>query len=80
MFETYLFSNNSYDISHLKRQTFTSIQERLAPVLFNKETKEGLILTSENLLRKQWLSFIIFARTKKRSYEIEARMEELLHT
>ncbi len=80
MFDTYLFSNNGYDISHLKRQTFDQIRQRLAPVLFDKQTKEGVIITSENLLRMQRLAFIIFAKTKKRSYEIEARMEELLHT
>lgn len=78
MFDTYLFSNNGYKIPHLKRQTFASMRERLAPILFQKETKEGLILTSENLLRMQKFSFIIFAKTKKRAYEIESRMEELL--
>jgi len=78
MFDTYLFSNNGYDISHLKRQKFTDIQERLSPVLFAKDTKEGLVITSENLLRMQKLSFIIFAKTKKRAQEIELRMEELL--
>ncbi len=80
MFDTYLFSNNGYMITHLKRQTFASIRDRLAPILFDKTTKEGLIITSENLLRMQKLSFIIFAKNKRRSYEIEARMEELLHT
>ena len=79
MFDTYLFSNNGYSISHLKRFTFSALLERLSPVLFNKETKEGIVLTSENLLRMQKFSFIVFAKTKKRSYEIEARMIELLN-
>jgi len=79
MFDTYLFSNNGYMITHLKRQTFESLYNRLSPILFDKQTKEGLIITSENLLRMQKFSFIIFAKNKKRSYEIEARMEELLH-
>lgn len=78
MFDTYLFSNNGYMIPQLKRQTFLSLKERLHPILFDKDTKEGLILTSENLLRMQKFSFIIFAKNKKRSLEIEARMEELL--
>lgn len=79
MFDTYLFSNNGYNLSHLKRQTFTQLLNRLAPVLFNKETREGVVITSENLLRMQKFSFILFAKTKKRATEIEARMEELLH-
>lgn len=78
MYDTYLFSNNGYMIPHLKRQTFTSMLTRLSPILYDKTTKEGLILTSENLLRMQKFSFIIFAKNKKRSLEIEARMEELL--
>lgn len=78
MFDTYLFSNNGYMVPHLKRLTFSQLFDRLFPILYNKETKEGVILTSENLLRMQKFSFIIFAKTKKRSYEIEARMEELL--
>lgn len=78
MFDTYLFSNNGYMISHLKRMTFGKLLERLSPIVFNKQTKEGIILTSENLLRMQKFSFIIFAPTKKRAYEIEATMEALL--
>lgn len=78
MFDTYLFSNNGYMIPHLKRLTFDKLLERLSPILFSKETKEGIVLTSENLLRMQKFSFIIFAATKKRAYEIEATMETLL--
>ena len=78
MIETYLFSNNGYDISHLKRQTLPVVLDRLAPVLFNRTAKEGVILTSENLLRMQKLSFIIFAKNKKRAYEIESSMKDLL--
>ena len=80
MFDTYLFSNNGYMIPHLKRMTFAMLTSRLSPILFDKITKEGLILTSENLLRMQKFSFIIFAKTKKRAHEIEVRMEELLHS
>ncbi len=78
MFDTYLFSNNGYMIPHLKQLTFEKLMERLSPVLFSNQTKEGIVLTSENLLRMQKFSFIIFAPTKKRAYEIEASMESLL--
>jgi len=78
MIDTYLFSNNGYTISHLGRQSFSQVKERLTPVLYSRDTKEGLIITSENLLRMQKLSYIIFAKTKKRAQEIESRMSELL--
>lgn len=80
MFDTYLFSNNGYMIPHFKHLTFNSLKTRLSSILFNKDTKEGLILTSENLLRMQKFSFIVFAKTKKRAYEIEMTMEELLRS
>lgn len=80
MIDTYLFSNNGYNISHLRRQSFDQIKDRLSPVLYSKETKEGLVITSENLLRMQKLSFIIFAKTKKRAQEIEQNMTDLLRT
>lgn len=78
MFDTYLFSNNGYMISHLKRLTFPQLLERLQPILFDKRTKEGIVLTSENLLRMQKFSFVIFAASKKRAYEIEEQMVSLL--
>lgn len=80
MYDTYLFSNNGYDLSHLKRQTFPLILDRLSPVLFDPATKEGIVVTSENMLKMQKLAFILFAKTKKRAAEIEVRMAELLRS
>jgi len=80
MFDTYLFSNNGYVLPNIKQLTFSKLLERLSPILFNRQTKEGIIVTSENLLRMQKFSFIIFAPTKKRAYEIEATMEGLLRS
>ena len=80
MYDTYLFSNNGYMLDEGLRFTFPQLLEKLEPILFNKQTKEGLVLTSENLLRMRKFSFIIFAKNKRRSLEIEARMEELLHS
>lgn len=78
MYTTYLLSNNTYDISHLPPQTFASIRQRLTPLLFDKTTKEGLIILSENMLRMGKFAYLIFAPTKKRAGEIEGEMEKLL--
>ncbi len=78
MYITNVLSNNSYDISHLGHQTFSQIQEKLRPILFNKSTQEGVLTVSENLLRMDKLAYIIFGKTKKRAYDIEAEMESLL--
>jgi hypothetical protein len=59
---------------------FTSLIERLSPVLYTKEKREGVIVISENLLAYNLLAYIIFGASKKRAYEIEAEMESLLRS
>lgn len=78
MYATYILSNNSYDISHIRRPTFEMMRTRLLPILFNKVTQEGLVMLSENLLRMEKLAYVIFGKTKKRALDIEAEMEHLL--
>ena len=78
MHTNYIFSNNGYSISHLAHPTFTSIYERLQPILFQKSIGEGLVMMSENLLLMRKFAYVIMAKNKKRALEIEARMVELL--
>lgn len=76
MFLTYTLSNNGYELS--RAMTFTEIHSKLEPVLFNKKTREGVIICSENLMGGKKVSYIIFGANKKRAYEIEEEMENLL--
>ena len=80
MYLTYILSNNNYEIPNEKNFTFKEIQQVLTPIMFQKQTREGIILISENLLSYKLLAYIIFAKNKKRAYEIENTMEELLRT
>ncbi len=80
MYTTFILSNNSYDINHFQNPTFSGLRDRLRPILFNKTSREGLIIVSENLLRINHLAYIIFAKNKKRAYEIEINMEQLLRS
>jgi hypothetical protein len=50
----------------------------LSPILFNKQTREGLVIISENLLSYHQLGYIIFGKTEKRAHDIEEKMIELL--
>jgi hypothetical protein len=50
----------------------------LAPVLYDKRTREGLIIISENLLSYHQLGYIIFGKTEKRARDVEEKMIELL--
>ncbi len=80
MTDSYTLSNNDYSLSKGKKPSFESILRVLSPVLFDKKTKEGVVLASSNLLEQGKFAYIIFGKNEKRSLEIEAEMEHLLQT
>jgi hypothetical protein len=80
MYLTCILSNNAYALRPDKTFTFNEMLAILAPVLFNKQTREGLIIISENLLSYHQLGYIIFAKTEKRARDLEAKMIQLLRT
>lgn len=80
MYLTYILSNNNYPLpSGAAFSSFTSVVKKLDPVLFNKQTREGVIIVSENILLKQHaLAYVVFGNSKKRAVEIEEQMMGLL--
>jgi hypothetical protein len=80
LYLTYILSNNSYELPKEKTYTFAGLLKTLAPVLFTKEKREGIILISQNLLTYHLLGYVLFAPNKKRAYEIETTMETLLQS
>ncbi len=79
MYLTNILSNNNYPLPPGRKYTFSEMQQLLQPILFNKKTKEGLIIVSENLLvNRQTLAYIIFGNTEKRALETEESMVKLL--
>ncbi|MDQ5951667.1 MAG: hypothetical protein QG639_948 [Patescibacteria group bacterium] len=74
----YLLSNNSHPLSEGKKYTFKDLLDRLKPILFSKDKKEGVILASSNILKQGKLSHIIIGKNKQTAYEYEAEMERLL--
>lgn len=78
MYLTYILSNNAYALRQDKTYTFNEMLTILQPILFNKQTREGLIIISENLLSYHQLGYIIFGKTEKRAREIEEKMIQLL--
>lgn len=79
IYDTYIISNNIYSLPKKgKKYDFAYVKEALKPILFNKKTKEGLIVAFENLLKQNKLGYVIFGKNKKRALEIESKMEALL--
>ncbi|PIY69307.1 hypothetical protein COY90_01455 [Candidatus Roizmanbacteria bacterium CG_4_10_14_0_8_um_filter_39_9] len=77
MSDSFVISRSKYKLS-MKRPSFTKVLKRLEPILFNKKTKEGLVISSENIIRQKELIYIIFGNTKRRAYAIEEEMQQLL--
>lgn len=78
MYQWYVISHTSYELPAGIHYHFTDILERLKPVLFDKKTREGLIVVSENTIELGKLAYIILARNKKRALEIQDQLPQLL--
>ncbi|MCL4360504.1 hypothetical protein M1555_04615 [Patescibacteria group bacterium] len=81
MYLTYILSHTSYSLPYARPPGFPDMLETLRPVLYDRETKEGLVVVSENLLTsRNTLAYIIFGKNKKRALEIEEEMEGLIRS
>ncbi|MCX6732986.1 MAG: hypothetical protein NTV98_05600 [Candidatus Roizmanbacteria bacterium] len=76
--DSYVISRTRYKIANISRPTFSKIEKILEPILYDKKTKEGVMVTSENILKQGELIYNIFGNTKKRAYQIETTMKQLL--
>lgn len=76
--KTYAVSSNSHSLPKKRKMTFVKLHKLLAPILYNKKTKEGLILASEHMMLQHAFAYVIFGKTKSRALAIETKMEALL--
>jgi len=76
--DSYVLSRSKYALEGMSRPTFSNVIKKLKPLLFNKKTKEGVMITSENIIKQKQLIYNIFGNTKKRAYQIEEEMKQLL--
>lgn len=77
MNKTSIISNNLYTIKR-KIYSFKTLYTVLTPLLFDKNSNEGIIIVSANLLKQNRYGYIIFGKTKQRAHQIEDAMMELL--
>lgn len=78
LYETYILSNNVYEIPKNKKYTFEVLKKNLKPILYDKKKKEGLVIISENLLKINKFAYVIFGKNKKKASEIEEKMRKLI--
>lgn len=80
MSEIYSVCDSGYRLQTKKTIKFKQIKKLLEPVLFNFEDKEGVVLSSANILRQQRIGYIVFAKDKPRALKIEKEMHRLLES
>jgi hypothetical protein len=76
--DSYVLSDNSWKLPKDVKPSFTELMDKLKPVLFNKKTKEGLVVASANLLKQSQLAYIIFGKNEKHALEIESKAQRIL--
>lgn len=76
--DTYVLSDNTWKLPAGARVSFGKLLEVLKPVLFDKKTKEGLVVASANMLEQGQLAYIIFGQNEKHALEIEAKAQKIL--
>lgn len=80
LYRTYILFNNLYELPKKRVLTFEQLHKTLEPILFNKSTGEGLVITCISPLTSYRFGYIIFGVNKKRAFELEAHMNRLLAT
>lgn len=80
MHETYILSNNIYEFTPAKTLDFTNLCQILSSVLFNKKTREGIVITAANMLKHNKMGYIIFGNNKQKALVLEAQMEALIQS
>lgn len=80
MKKTYVVSSNSHPLPGKRKMTFEKLYKLLESILYDKKTKEGLILASEHMMQQHALAYVIFGKTKSRALAVEARMDKLLRS
>jgi hypothetical protein len=78
MKKVYVLSNNNYSIPSKKVFTFDKLHKLMKPILFERKTREGLVIASSNLLAMGKLAYIIFGKNKRRALAIEEEMKKVL--
>ncbi|MCS6956479.1 MAG: hypothetical protein NZM02_01365 [Patescibacteria group bacterium] len=78
--DVYVLNRNNYKFKTKKNHlTFERILEVTKPILFNKKTKEGLVISSSiSIIEDKKLLYTIYGKNKKRAYQLEQELFKLL--
>jgi len=75
--DVYVLNRNNFHFTQ-NSLTFEKVINAIQPVIYNKKTKEGVILSSSAPIKDKQLLYSVFGKNKRRAYEIEVRLLEIL--
>ncbi len=78
LYRTYILFNNLFELPKKRALTFDQLRTVLAPILFDKQTGEGIVITCVSALSTHRFGYICFGANKKRAFELETSMGALL--
>lgn len=78
--DIYVLNRNNYKFKTKKNHlTFEKVIDAIRPILYNKKTKEGVILSSSlSIIEEKKLLYTIYGKTKKRAYQLEQELFKFL--
>lgn len=79
MSDVYVINRNNYKFHNQEAVGFKKIMDILKPILYDKKKKEGVILAYEVLPQENQLLYTILGKNKKRAYELQDKLFELLN-
>lgn len=78
MNDVYVLNRNDYKFNTNENITLKKIIDVLQPILYDKKKKEGLIIGSSETLKNNKLLYTILGKNKKRAYQIQQELFNLL--
>ncbi len=79
--DVYVLNRNNYKFKTKKNHlTFDKVLKAIEPLLFNKKTKEGVVLSSSiSIVEDKQLLYTVYGKSKTRAYKLEQQLIELLN-
>ena len=78
MSDVYVLNRNNYQFNNQESINFKKLIDIIQPIIYNKEKKEGVILSSSLPLEYKELLYTILGKNRKRAYELQDKLYELL--
>ncbi len=78
--DVYVINRDDYVFKTQKQMEFENLLKKINPVLYNKNKKEGVVISSAAYLAESSLLYTVYGTSKRRAYNIQNELLEILNT